>query len=198
MAHVSPEDRDVLILSSLGLVTRIAGDFRGIARRRRIAWDDLLQEGRLGLILASENWNPDEWPDRPFGRYARLWILGYICRLVDRGNTDATGVDLGRFAARVPRLPVLEPYFGPTPFDPFSRCTHGRPVPDGWPFVCMRCFITAWEDHPALRRDPSTDPKREPKPTAYRPAAKPGQPETRRMKRLRIYGAAPAQAGPAH
>ncbi len=69
MAHVTREERDNLILDNLRLVTRIAADYRAAARARRLPWDDLIQEGRLGLCRAAEN--SVKSPTRTFGSYAR-------------------------------------------------------------------------------------------------------------------------------
>lgn len=61
-----------------------------------------------------------------------------------------------------------------------SRCPHRGPIKSGSKFVCMICHQSGQDAHPALQRNPATDPKPEPKPAPV-PAAK----ESRKQRRKR-------------
>jgi hypothetical protein len=54
--------------------------------------------------------------------------------------------------------------FGCLPFTPDSPCAHDGPYEPGSDMYCPKCHISGHDAHPALRRDPATDPKPEPKP----------------------------------
>ena len=58
--------------------------------------------------------------------------------------------------------PKLEPLFPVGAFTPLSVCPHRRRLPRGSRLVCMVCHKSGVDGHPALQRDPMTDPKREP------------------------------------
>lgn len=87
------EDNDAarkLVVHNLRLVVAIAYEFRR-------AWTnvlDLIQEGSVGLSMASTRWDPDR--GARFGSYAAYWIRAYVLkflltnyRLVHAGNTRA-------------------------------------------------------------------------------------------------------------
>jgi hypothetical protein len=89
------------------------------------------------------------------------------------------------------RPPLMVPLFPIGPFTPQSACAHRGPIKRGAPFVCMVCFTSGRDDHPALQRDPATDPKPEPDPASTRPPTKKTQAkQTRKQRRARMFGAA--------
>ena len=58
-----------------------------------------------------------------------------------------------------PRYPPrLVPLFPIGPLTPQSTCPHHGPMRPGSVFCCMVCSQSGMDDHPALKRDPSTDP----------------------------------------
>lgn len=70
------EARDTLVLHTLPLVTHIAKRYRWSS----VDWEDLVQEGRVGLVIAAQRWEPRQGHD--FGAFAQWWILQLISRLV--------------------------------------------------------------------------------------------------------------------
>src|SRR5438093_12752647 len=49
-----PEDKELLITSNLGFVIMVAGEYRGLG----IPFEDLINEGNLGLIEAAQRYDP--------------------------------------------------------------------------------------------------------------------------------------------
>jgi hypothetical protein len=86
------------------------------------------------------------------------------------------------------RPPRLVPLFPIGAYTPQSGCGHRRPIEPGSSLCCMVCHTSGMDRHPALRRDPRTDPAPEPKPKAMAEPAK-SQRETRRERRQRLFGA---------
>ena len=75
LAILAQEGRDArrqLIEGNIGLVVTIACDF---VRSRRMSFDDLYQEGCVGLYEAVMRY---DWRKGPFGPYAGLWIRARI------------------------------------------------------------------------------------------------------------------------
>lgn len=62
-----------LILANLRLVVEIARRFRS----RKLSLEDMIQEGNLGLIRASEDFDPAVHACR-FASYAEIWIRSYV------------------------------------------------------------------------------------------------------------------------
>ncbi len=88
-----------------------------------------------------------------------------------------------------PRYPPrLVPLFPIGPFTPQSTCPHHGPIRPGSVFCCMVCSQSGMDDHPALQRDPSTDPKPEPRVPAPT-GLDPGKRETRKERRRRMHEA---------
>jgi hypothetical protein len=91
----------------------------------------------------------------------------------------------------------LIPLFPIGPFTPRSACPHGESIERGSRFCCMVCHASGMDEHPALRRDPQTDPVPESEPTPA-PAAESktsGDPrETRKQRRRRQFAEAVAVA----
>ena len=67
--------RKELIMANLGLVICIVQRYRS----SKLSYDDLVQEGNLGLIRASQDFDPSARESR-FSTYARIWIISYINR----------------------------------------------------------------------------------------------------------------------
>jgi hypothetical protein len=86
------------------------------------------------------------------------------------------------------RPPRLVPLFPIGAYTPQSSCAHRRPIEPGSSLCCMVCHTSGMDRHPALRRDPRTDPAPEPKPAAPQQQAR-SQRETRRKRRQRLFGA---------
>src|SRR5271166_5094114 len=89
------------------------------------------------------------------------------------------------------RPPRLVPLFPIGAFTPRSACPHHGPIRTGSEFCCMVCSQSGVDDHPALKRDPSTDPRPERKAAALVRVA--GVRETRKQRRHRLNAA--RQAG---
>jgi hypothetical protein len=88
-------------------------------------------------------------------------------------------------ASRTDRAPRLIPLFPVGPYTPQSICAHKQPIERGSALCCMVCHRSGMDSHPALRRDPRTDPPPEPKPALKRVDF---QCETRKMRRQRLFG----------
>jgi RNA polymerase sigma factor (sigma-70 family) len=67
--------RKQLILANLRLVVSIARRYRS----SNLSFDDLVQEGNLGLIRASQDFDPSVRDSR-FSTYAKLWIKAFVHR----------------------------------------------------------------------------------------------------------------------
>lgn len=81
------------------------------------------------------------------------------------------------------RPPQLVPLFPIGAFTPGSACPHHGPIRPGSVFCCMVCSQSGVDDHPALKRDPQTDPRPERK---ARPVRATGVRETRKQRRQRL------------
>ncbi len=92
--------------------------------------------------------------------------------------------------ASLVRPPRLVPLFPIGAYTPQSNCAHRRPIESGSSLCCMVCHASGMDRHPALRRDPQTDPAPEPKPKAAPEQPRSAQ-ETRKERRLRLFGADP-------
>jgi hypothetical protein len=82
------------------------------------------------------------------------------------------------------RPPDLVPLFPVGPFVPSSPCPHRRAFPSGSLLCCMVCHKSSQDHHPALQRDPRTDPAPEPRPTPP-PDAKRSR-QTRKARRREL------------
>ena len=65
--------------------------------------------------------------------------------------------------AVIPWWLELVPLFPIGAFTPSSECRHRGPIRPGSLDCCMVCSTSGVDDHPALKRDPRTDPKPEPR-----------------------------------
>lgn len=76
--------RNALVLANLGLVHLVANQMR----RSGIRYEDLVQEGTLGLLRATETFEPDR--GIRFSTYCVYWIRAKIQRLMQRLDRDDT------------------------------------------------------------------------------------------------------------
>ena len=92
----------------------------------------------------------------------------------------------------------LTPLFPIGAFTPHSTGPHHDSIRRGSKFCCMVCHASGMDDHPALRRDPLTDPSPEPKPAPAPESvasSKSGNSrETRKQRRRRQFAEAAAVA----
>jgi len=92
---VSPQRREKIILSRLNLVTYLATPFRDAADSVGLSWQDMLQEGRVGLIRAVDNFDP-RTHEVDLSSYAQFWIRAFIQRAIGREWSHTAGrADLG-------------------------------------------------------------------------------------------------------
>src|SRR5919205_1459531 len=74
--------RNELVKRNLRLVVSVAKRYRGMG----LSFDDLIQEGNLGLMRAVEKFDPDR--GFKFSTYATWWIRQAVSRaLADKGRT---------------------------------------------------------------------------------------------------------------
>jgi hypothetical protein len=106
---------------------------------------------------------------------------------LDRARAQDNGESrVLRASASGIRSPRLIPMFPLGPYTPQSTCGHRRMLRLGSLFCCMVCHRSGIDGHPALLRDPRTDPSPEPKPAPAPP--KPAR-ETRKVRRARQFAA---------
>jgi hypothetical protein len=103
-----------------------------------------------------------------------------------------------RDSASTPREPRHEPRLVPLfpigPFTPQSVCPHRGAIRPGSVFCCMVCSRSGMDDHPALKRDPRSDPRPEVK--AAKPTLSVSGRETRKERRRRLFATQPATPEP--
>lgn len=74
--------RNSLVMANIGLVYLVVNQFLG----RNIRYEDLVQEGIMGLIRATESFEPSR--DIRFSTYAVYWIRAKIQRLIQKIDRD--------------------------------------------------------------------------------------------------------------
>jgi len=74
--------RNALVMSNIGLVHLIANQFQ----RPSLRYEDLLQEGTIGLIRATETFEPNR--SIRFSTYSVYWIRAKIQRLIEKIDKD--------------------------------------------------------------------------------------------------------------
>ena len=110
---------------------------------------------------------------------------GVSVRRVRFGVSRAGAYERGVSKISKDRLPWLVPLFPLGPYTPRSSCGHQRPIASGSVLCCMICHRSGWDKHPAMQRDPETDPAPEPRLTSlYQERAQ----ETRRGRRQQLFG----------
>jgi hypothetical protein len=102
-----------------------------------------------------------------------------------QGRDEPGDVNSGRgIEDQFRELPRLVPLFPIEAFTPNSACPHHGPIRSGSAFCCMVCEQSGMDDHPALKRDPRTDPRPERRAPAISSKAA-GSHETRKQRRRR-------------
>ncbi|OJW18828.1 MAG: hypothetical protein BGO49_17545 [Planctomycetales bacterium 71-10] len=106
---------------------------------------------------------------------------------------DGMAVESPSAASRTPWWLELVPLFPVGPFTPTSPCPHHGPIRQGSLLCCMVCSASGMDGHPALARDPATDPRPESnsrrarRPNETKSPVAPVEAETRRQRRSRIF-----------
>ncbi len=107
--------RKTLVEKNLRLVISVAKKYRGVSKG--LAFEDLVQEGNLGLMKAVEKYDPDT--GYRFSTYATWWIRQAVSRAVaDKGRTVRLPVHVGEAHRRLQRTTdELEQMAGRAPTD---------------------------------------------------------------------------------
>jgi hypothetical protein len=113
---------------------------------------------------------------------------GVTVRRVEFGLARAQAQEKTCASSTAIRPPRLVPFFPIGSYTPHSACGHNRPIAPGSVLCCMVCHRSGVDDHPALERNPLTEPAPEPKPA---PAPKKTSRETRKQRRQRVFSAQP-------
>lgn len=107
--------RNALVLANLGLVHLVANQMR----RTGIRYEDLVQEGTLGLLRATETFEPDR--NVRFSTYCVYWIRAKIQRFLQRLDRDDTpsiaGAEMETLAGGRRRRPRARSVSIDTPMD---------------------------------------------------------------------------------
>jgi RNA polymerase primary sigma factor len=94
--------RDHLIMANTRLVISIAKRYRG----QGVPFQDLIQEGNLGLMRAADKFDPDR--GYKFSTYATWWIRQAVTRaLADQGRTIRLPVHMGESIRKLNRTASL-------------------------------------------------------------------------------------------
>lgn len=135
---------------------------RGWAREARDAeWLRLQKQGWTVAEIAKTSGSSHRHVERGLAR-ARV---SEASRIEEIGSENLLQ---GRDGAASPPIPwwlELVPLFPIGAFTPSSKCPHRGPIRPGSLDCCMVCSASGVDDHPALKRDPRTDPKPEPRTT---------------------------------
>lgn len=83
LSVAAANERDKLIAGGLGLVLRLA---RRYARYGIVSFEDLYQEGVVGLLLAVSRFRPDH--GATFNTFAYYWICGRMTRAIAKASRE--------------------------------------------------------------------------------------------------------------
>jgi hypothetical protein len=92
--------------------------------------------------------------------------------------------------SKIRRPPNLVPMFPVISFIPFSACPHHGPIRRGSIFVCMVCHQSGQDHLPSLQLLPGDLPRPDRRRRPRTPDQLSRLRETRRQKRLRLFGPA--------
>lgn len=161
--------------------------------------DAWLYQSRRGRTLAGMI-GREQPGGRPAGADEARTPVEPVAKKISR-NLDSQIREDSRIRGRIPasdskhpeneefgRLPRLVPLFPLGAFTPQSTCPHHGPIRRGSVFCCMVCSQSGMDGHPALQRDPLTDPRPEPNgktPSAPKPRSR--SRETRRERRRKQF-----------
>lgn len=121
--------RNALVLANLGLVHLVANQMR----RNGIRYEDLVQEGTLGLLRATETFEPNR--NVRFSTYCVYWIRAKIQRFLQRLDRDDTpsiaGAEMETLAGGRRRRPRARAVSIDTPIDEDADRNVGDVLKDG-------------------------------------------------------------------
>lgn len=173
---------------------RNTGEIRAL---RDEEWLRLHEAGRSTAELAEESGVSVQLLRRALSR-ARKERDSRMRASLDDSTIVDDGLTTDTPAVRTPWWLELVPLFHVGPFTPTSPCPHHGPIREGSLLCCMVCSTSGMDDHPALTRDPATDPPPESdsrgsrRPNGTKSPVAPDEvetmPETRRQRRSRIFG----------
>jgi RNA polymerase primary sigma factor len=73
--------RDLQITCNIGLVHRVAQQYKAFCNNTSVTYQDIVQEGIIGLIIARDRFKPSK--NVRFSTYANYWIRAKILRHLD-------------------------------------------------------------------------------------------------------------------
>mgnify|MGYP001469337274 CR=1 FL=1 len=186
--------------TKIGGRKRLQGEVREI---RDQEWLQLHQEGKSTSAIAEEAGVSVQLVRRAIAR-AREQAESRIQEEADSLlGDDADFAPPSPASPRTPWWLELVPLFPIGAFTPASECPHRGPIQRGSLLCCMVCSSSGIDDHPAMKRDPATDPAPEPATTSaavptsatarpsrkgrFNPGASHLDRETRRERRARQF-----------
>jgi RNA polymerase sigma factor (sigma-70 family) len=120
--------RNTLVLANLGLVHLVANQMR----RPGLRYEDLVQEGTLGLLRATETFEPDRGVR--FSTYCVYWIRAKIQRYLQRLDRDdapsIAGAEMETLASGRRRRPRARAVSIDTPIDDEENRSFGEVLAD--------------------------------------------------------------------
>lgn len=94
----------VLIQRHIGLIKSVASKYDMPGRQAGLEFEDLVQEGSIGLLKATRHWDPEDRRAK-FSTYARIWIRQGIIRAVaDQSETSRMPAHISQQVSRVRKL----------------------------------------------------------------------------------------------
>jgi hypothetical protein len=156
-------------------------------------------DGRVPLMSLYDNWPRPHTRNLKNAATEYFWLNETRCGVGMKGLANRAGVSvrrvrLGLASARTQARPALDrntlrpprliPLFPIGPYTPHSSCAHRQPIRAGSVLCCMVCHSSGVDDHPALWSGPGGSPTLE-----NTRSVDEARRETRRQRRLRLFGA---------